>query len=82
MVTIGTKLKILRALFGISQLELARRLDIAQGRLSQIEAGTNATPVDETILENISQAFGGIDLNDPRIEVFATIKDSISPIAA
>lgn len=82
MVTIGTKIKILRALFGMSQIELARRLDIAQGRLSQIEAGTNATPVDESTLENISKAFGGIDLNDPRIEQFAAIARSALAVAA
>lgn len=81
-VTIGTKIKILRALFGMSQIELARHLNMAQGRLSQIESGTNATPVDEVTLENISQAFGGVDLNDPRIEQFASIAKQVLAIAA
>ena len=77
-ITIGTKIKLLRAAFGMSQIELARHLGMAQGRLSQIESGTNATPVDDTLLENISQVFGGIDLDDPRIIQFANIAEPVS----
>jgi transcriptional regulator with XRE-family HTH domain len=79
MVTIGTKIKLLRALFEIPQSELARRVNISQPQLSLIESGLVTSLTDE-VVNNLQQVFGGIDLNDPRIEQFAKIR--CQPIAA
>lgn len=80
MVTIGTKIKLLRALFEMSQLDLARKLEISQAQLSLIEKGLNPLPLGDNDIQKIRNAFDGIDLDDPRIEQFVNIQ--CQPIAA
>lgn len=83
-ITIGTKIKLLRALFGMSQINLARQLEISQSQLHLIENGRNPIPLDESDIQKIRKVFNGIDLDDPRIEQFAKLQchQSIAAIAA
>lgn len=73
-ITIGTKIQLLRALFKMSQLDLARKLDISQAQLSLIENGLNPYPLSDDDIHKIRKAFNDVDLNDPRIEQFAKMQ--------
>lgn len=81
MITIGTKIKLLRALFDMKQFELAQRIKISQGHLSMIESGI-IHPLDDEVIGSIQEAFGGVSLDDPRIDQFATLKNESQPLAA
>jgi DNA-binding XRE family transcriptional regulator len=74
---IGAKVRALRALFGMNQDEFASKAGIPRTKVSEIESGLyNPTKEYVTKIENNL----GIDLNDPRIEQFLTLKQSVAAL--
>jgi transcriptional regulator with XRE-family HTH domain len=76
MVTVknGTRIRLIRTLLEMEQLQFARLTKINQSRLSRVESG-RLTPTEKDIgkiRDNL-----GISLDDPRIETFFSIKEAI-----
>lgn len=74
-IKIGTRIKLIRTLLEMEQIQFAQLTKINQSRLSRVESG-RLTPTERDfnkIRDNL-----GISLDDPRIDVFVTLRESIA----
>jgi transcriptional regulator with XRE-family HTH domain len=55
---IGARLKRLREARGLSQLELARQAKVAQGYISELEAGTKGRRPGVVVLQRLARVLG------------------------
>lgn len=79
MVTTGIRIKLIRTLLEMEQGQFAKLVGIHQSKISQFEKGRLEPGLKS--LQRIQTSLG-INLDDPRIEAFASIKDTVEPIAA
>lgn len=74
-INIGIRIKLIRTLLEMDQGQFAKLVGIHQSKISLVESG-RLSPTPKAV-SRIQERLG-ISLDDPRIETFATIKESIA----